>query len=84
MNNQNTLEVDNAYEWENRYAELSDSVNVIKEMIDVRDGYKKCEGFDEIMVKSIIDDICIKWAFIYIALWLNLPLVKLRLLCLHL
>ena len=59
LNNQNILEVDNTNEWANRYAELNDSVNVIKEMIDVRDGYKTCEGFDEIMVKSIIDDICI-------------------------
>ena len=43
----------------NRFTELSDSINVVKEMIDVRDGYKKCDGFDDTMIKSIIDDICI-------------------------
>ncbi len=28
-----------------RWCKLNDSINVIKEMIDVRDEFKECEGF---------------------------------------
>ncbi len=46
-------------EWKMKYAELIDNVYVLKEMIDVRDGFKECIGFSMEEVETIIEDICI-------------------------
>ncbi len=39
--------------------ELIDNVYVLKEMIDVRDGFKECVGFSMEEVEAIIEDICL-------------------------
>ena len=44
-------------------------MNVVKEMINIRDGYKKCDGFYGNMIKSIIDDISIWMYRLNIALY---------------
>ncbi len=45
LNDQNEFGVLDMIEWKMRYTELIDNVYVIKEMVDVRDSFKKCIGF---------------------------------------
>ncbi len=47
----------------NRCCELNDSINVIKEMIDVRDEFKECQGFIR-EVEGFIEMLCIDWLFL--------------------
>ncbi len=43
---------------------LNDSINVIKEMIDVRDEFKECQGFSRDEVEGFIEMLCIDWLFL--------------------
>ncbi len=38
---------------------MSDNINVLKDMIDIRDGMKECASLDENDVNDIIDEICL-------------------------
>ncbi len=42
-----------------RYCKLNDSINVIKEMVDVRDQFKECQGFSREEVEGFIEMLCI-------------------------
>ncbi len=39
--------------------EMKDCVNVLKEMIDIRDGFKQCYILSSNDIEFIIEDICI-------------------------
>ncbi len=41
--------------------EMKDCVNVLKEMIDIRDAFKKCYILSSDDIDFIIEDICINW-----------------------
>ncbi len=38
---------------------LNDSINIIKEMVDVRDEFKECQGFSKEEVEGFIEMLCI-------------------------
>ncbi len=42
LNAKNEHTIEGLSVWNERYCKLNDSVNVIKEMIDVRDKFKEC------------------------------------------
>ncbi len=46
-------------EWKMKYTELIDDEYVLKEMIEVRYGFKECVGFSMKDVEAIIEDICL-------------------------
>ncbi len=51
-----------------KYDEMKDCVNVLKEMIDIRDGFKQYYILSSEDIDFIIEDICINWflnLFIY-------------------
>ncbi len=50
--------------WNERCCKLNDSINVIKEMIDVRDEFKECQGFSREEVEGFIEMLCIDWLFL--------------------
>jgi hypothetical protein len=55
---------------------LRSNVNVLWEMIEIRDGVKACESLSMNDVLFIIDDICINWMFLnfnFIAFCNNFP-----------
>ncbi len=58
LNDKNEFGVFNMIEWKMKYTELIENVYVLKEMIDVRIGFKECVGFSMEEVEAIIEDIC--------------------------
>ncbi len=46
-------------EWNSKYYEMKDCVNVLKEMIDIRDGFKQCYILSSDDIDFIIENICI-------------------------
>ncbi len=46
-------------EWNSKCDEMKDCVNVLKEMIDIRDGFKQCYILSSDDIDFIIEDICI-------------------------
>ncbi len=46
-------------EWKLKCDEMKDCVNVLKEVIDIRDGFKQCYILSSDDVDFIIEDICI-------------------------
>ncbi len=55
-------------EWNSNCDEMKDCVNVLKEMIDIRDEFKHCYILFSDDIDFIIEDICINWflnLFIY-------------------
>ncbi len=46
-------------EWNSKCDEMKDCVNVLKEMIDIRDGFKLCYILSNDDIDCIIEDICI-------------------------
>ncbi len=42
-----------------KYTELIDNGYVLKGMIDVRNGFKECDGFSMEEVEATIEDICL-------------------------
>ncbi len=45
--------------WNSKYDEMKDCVNVLKEMIDIRDVFKQCYILSSDDIDFIIEDICI-------------------------
>ncbi len=45
LNAKNELTIERLSVWNERCCKLNDSINVIKEMVDVRDEFKECQGF---------------------------------------
>ncbi len=46
-------------EWNSKCDEMKDCVNVLKEMIDLRDGFKQCYILSSDNINLIIEDVCI-------------------------
>ncbi len=46
-------------EWNSKCDKMKDCVNVLKEMIDIRDGFKQCYILSSNNINFIIEDICI-------------------------
>ncbi len=46
-------------EWNSKCDEMKDCVNILKEMIDIRDGFKQCYILSNDDRDFIIEDICI-------------------------
>ncbi len=44
-NVKNELTIEGLSVWNERFCKLNDSINVIKEMVDVRNEFKECQGF---------------------------------------
>ena len=59
LNAKNELTIEGLSAWNERCHELNDSINVIKEMIDVRDEFKECQGFSREEVDGFIETLCI-------------------------
>ncbi len=45
LNAKNEITIEGLSVWNERCCKLNDSINVIKEMVDVRDEFKECQGF---------------------------------------
>ncbi len=56
-------------DWNSKCDEMKDCVNVLKEMINIRDGFKQCYILSSDDIDFIIEDICINW-------FLNVKLTK--------
>ncbi len=63
-NAKNELTIEGLSVWNERCCKLNDSINVIKEMVDVRDEFKECQGFSREEVKGFIEMLCIDWLFL--------------------
>ncbi len=59
FNAKNELTIKGLLIWNERCCKLNDSINVIKEMIDVRDEFKECQGFSREEVDRFIEIVCI-------------------------
>ncbi len=59
LNAKNQLTIKGLSEWNERWCKLNDSINVIKEMVDVRDEFKECQGFSREEVDVFIEMLCI-------------------------
>ncbi len=58
-NAKNELTIDGLSAWNERCCKLNDSINVIKEMVDVRDEFKECQSFSGEEVEGFIEMLCI-------------------------
>ncbi len=54
----NELTIEGLSLWNERCCKLNDSINVIKEMIDVRDEFKECQCFSR-ELEGFIEMLCI-------------------------
>ncbi len=59
LNAKNELTIEGLSVWNERRCKLNDSINVIKEMVDVRDEFKECQGFSREEVEGFIEMVCI-------------------------
>ncbi len=59
LNAKNQLTIEELSVWNERCCKLNDSINVIKEMIDVRDEFKECQGFIREKMEGFIEMLCI-------------------------
>jgi hypothetical protein len=59
LNDVNKFGVIEMSDWIVKYVEIMASVNVVKEMIDVSDGYKGYVGFNREEMETISADICV-------------------------
>ncbi len=50
--------------WNEICCKLNDSINVIKEIVDVRDEFKECQGFSREEVEGFIEMLWIDWLFL--------------------
>ncbi len=64
LNAKNELTIEGLSEWNEICWKLNDSINVIKEMVDVRDEFKECQGFSREEVEGFIEMLCIDWLFL--------------------
>ncbi len=59
LNVKNDLTIEGLSVWNERCCKLNDGINVIKEMVDVRDEFKECQGFSREEVEGFIEMLCI-------------------------
>ncbi len=59
LNAKNELIIEGLSVRNERCCKLNDSINVIKEMIDVRGEFKECQGFSKEEVEGFIEMLCI-------------------------
>ncbi len=59
LNAKNELTIEGLSVWNERCSKLNDSINVIKEMVDVRDEFKECQGFSREEVEGFVEMLCI-------------------------
>ncbi len=59
LNAKNELTTEGVSVWNERCFKLNDSIIVIKEIIDVRDEFKECQGFGREEVEGFIEMLCI-------------------------
>ncbi len=59
LNAKNELTIEGESEWNERCFKLNYSINVIKEMVDVKDEFKECEGCSREEVEGFIEMLCI-------------------------
>ncbi len=55
----NELTIEGLSVWNERCCKLNDSINVVKEMVDVREEFKECQGFSREEVEGFIEMLCI-------------------------
>ncbi len=55
----NELAIEGLSVWNERCCKLNDSINVIKQMLDVIDKFKECQGFSREEVERFIQMLCI-------------------------
>ncbi len=53
LNAKNELTIERLSVWNERCCKLNDSINVIKEMVDVRNEFNECQGFSREVVERI-------------------------------
>ncbi len=59
LNAKNGLTIEGVSVWKERCRMLNDNINVIKEMVDVRDEFKECQSFGREEVERFIEMLCI-------------------------
>ncbi len=59
LNAKNELTIKELSVWNERCRKLNDSINVIKEMVNVRDELQECQGFSREEVEGFIEMLCI-------------------------
>ncbi len=59
LNAKNVLTIKGLSVWNESCCKLNDSINVIKEMIDVRDEFIECQCFSTEKVKGLVETLCI-------------------------
>ncbi len=59
LNAKHELTIEGLSVWNDRCYKLNDSINVIKEMVDVRDEFKECQGLRREEVEGFIEMLCI-------------------------
>ncbi len=64
LNAKNGLTIKGLSVWNERCCKLNDSINVIKERVDVRDEFKECQGFSREEVEGFIEMLCIDLLFL--------------------
>ncbi len=58
LNAKNQLTVEGLSVWNERCFKLNDSINVIKEIIDVRDEFKEYQSFSKEEVEGFLEMLC--------------------------
>ncbi len=64
LNAKNELTIEGLSVWNEKCCKLNDSINVIKEMVDVRDEFKEFQGFRREEVEGFIEMLCIDCLFL--------------------
>ncbi len=59
LNAKNELTIEGLLVWSEICCKLNDSINVIKEMVNVRDEFKECQDFSREEVEGFIEMLCI-------------------------
>ncbi len=59
LNAKNEFTIEGLSVWNERCCKLNHSINVIKDMVDVRDKFKECQGFSRKEVEGFIEMLCI-------------------------
>ncbi len=59
LNAKNELIIEGLSVWNERCCELNDSIYVIKDIVDVRDEFKECQGFSKGELEGFIEMLCI-------------------------
>ncbi len=59
LNAKNELTIEGLSVWNERCCKLNYSINVIKEMVDVRNEFKECQGFSREELEGFIEMLCI-------------------------